>query len=309
MGMKICGAPCSWGIDTVSNPLNPPWQRVIREAHEVGYSAIELGPYGYLPINDIPTVTEELEKNNLGVIVGVIFDDLLTENHYEELLRQVDQICALLSRLPKLPSEPGQRRPAPYLTVMDFGHPERDSVAGHSDLAPRADQEIWTTLTRHFKGLCEKANSYGIRPVIHPHCGGYVEFGDEIDRIAEEIPDEMAGFCLDTGHLAYAGLDAAQWLRKYKDRLDYVHFKDINGAVYKNAMERRLNFLESCHEGAFCPIGQGIIDYQAVRAALLEIDYNGYICIEQERDPKYADQAMQTERASVEYLKGIGFKI
>ena len=81
MGMKICGAPCSWGIDTVSNPLNPPWQRVIREAHEVGYSAIELGPYGYLPINDIPTVTEELEKNNLGVIVGVIFDDLLTENH------------------------------------------------------------------------------------------------------------------------------------------------------------------------------------------------------------------------------------
>ena len=28
---------------------------------------------------------------------------------------------------------------APYLTVMDWGHDERDYAAGHSDRAPRLD--------------------------------------------------------------------------------------------------------------------------------------------------------------------------
>ena len=39
MGIKICGAPCCWGVDDVSNPYIPSWERVLREAHEAGYSA------------------------------------------------------------------------------------------------------------------------------------------------------------------------------------------------------------------------------------------------------------------------------
>ena len=109
--------------------------------------------------------------------------------------------------------------------------------------------------------------------------------------------------------LTYSGANASEILLKYKDRLDYVHFKDINGPVYNSAMERRLKFLDACHEGAFCPIGQGIVDYKAVSDTLEKVNYNGYICIEQERDPKNADQTITTETQSVEYLKGIGFKI
>ena len=192
---------------------------------------------------------------------------------------------------------------------MDFGHTERDSVAGRSDLAPRADQELWEQIVRHIRGLCNIANSYGVRPVIHPHSGGYIEFDDEIERIMNDLPDEMAGLCLDTGHITYSGADASEMLEKYRDRLEYVHFKDINGPVYRRAMEQKLKFLDSCHEGAFCPIGQGIIDYISVRDTLKKINYNGYICIEQERDPRYAGQTMKTEKASIDYLKGIGFKI
>lgn len=309
MGMVISGAPCSWGIDTLGNPLNPSWERVIKEAHEVGYKAIELGPYGYFPINDIKKVSDELNKNKIGISVGVIFDELVTDKRYEELRVQVDQICALLKELPKLPDEPGQRRPTPYLTLMDFGHEERNSVAGHSELAPRADKDLWKKIMDHIIGLSEIANDYGVRPVVHPHSGGYIEFDDEIEMLVNELPDELVGLCLDTGHIQYSGADPAELLEKYKDRLDYVHFKDINGPVYDSAMERKLKFLDACHEGAFCPIGQGIVDYKAISETLRKINYNGYICIEQERDPKFADEAMKTERESVEYLKKIGFRI
>lgn len=59
MGIHICGAPCCWGVDDISNPHLPTWQRVLREAHEAGYSAIELGPNGWIPTDDIESVTEE----------------------------------------------------------------------------------------------------------------------------------------------------------------------------------------------------------------------------------------------------------
>lgn len=308
MGINICGAPCCWGVDDITNPNLPTWQRVLREAHEAGYRAIELGPNGWIPM-DIPLVTEELNKNHLAIVAGTIFDDMLSEENHEKLLRQTEEICELITKLPKLPVEPGQRVPTPYLTVMDWGHDERDYAAGHSDRAPRLDEAGWEKLIRHFKAICEKANSYGVRPVLHPHAGGYIEFGDEIDRLAAEIPNDLAGFVLDTGHLAYSGLDPVEWLRKYKDRLDYVHFKDIDPKVYNEVMNEHIRFFEGCAKGSMCPIGKGMIDYKAVAKVLDEIGYNGYITIEQECDPRNVDNSLANVKASVDFLKGIGYKI
>ena len=195
------------------------------------------------------------------------------------------------------------------MTVMDWGHDERDYAAGHSDRAPRLDDAGWAKLVSHFKGLCEVANKYGVRPVLHPHCGGYIEFADEIDRLAEEIPNDIAGFVLDTGHLAYAGMDPVEWLRKYKDRLDYVHFKDIDQKVYDEVMGEHIRFFEGCAKGSMCPIGKGKLDYKAIADVLAEINYNGYITIEQECDPRNVNNSLANVKASVEYLKGIGYDI
>ncbi len=309
MGIHICGAPCCWGVDDINNPYLPSWKRVLKEAHEAGYSAIELGPNGWIPTDDIAGVSAELNKNQLSIVAGTIFDDVLSNDNYEKLLEQVDGICSLITKLPPLPREEGQRYPTPYLTVMDWGHDERDYTAGHSDRAKRLDEDGWNQLISHFKGLCEKANSYGVRPVLHPHCGGYVEFPDEIDRLAEDIPPELAGFVLDTGHLVYAGMDPVVWLRKYQDRLDYVHFKDIDKKVYDEVMQEHIRFFEGCAKGSMCPIGKGMIDYRAIADVLQEINYNGYITIEQECDPRNVANSLPNVKASVSFLKGIGYQI
>lgn len=81
------------------NPYLPPWQKVLYEAGQAGYKAIELGPYGYLPL-DIDVVSEELAKNNIGIVAGTIFDDLLDEGNYENVLHQVDDICGIITKLP-----------------------------------------------------------------------------------------------------------------------------------------------------------------------------------------------------------------
>ena len=54
-------------------------------------------------------------------------------------------------------------------------------------------------------------------------------------------------------------------------------------------------------------IGKGAIDYPAVRAFLAERNYQGWITIEQERDPRNADTSLRDVTASLHYLQSVGF--
>ena len=258
MSMNICGAPCCWGVDDPQNPYLPPWQRVLREAGQAGYRAIELGPYGYLPI-DTALVSEELNRNGLAIVAGTIFHDLLDPANQESVLNAVDDICKLITdpALPTLPRHEGQKFPTPYMTVMDWGHDERDYAAGHPDTAPRLSPEEWARFMDNVRAVCERANEYGVRPVIHPHAGGYIEFADEIEAVVRDIPYETAGLCLDTGHLYYSHMDPVEYLKKYADQLDYVHFKDVDERVYREVLIEHIRFFEGCGKGAMCPIGTG----------------------------------------------------
>ena len=99
------------------------------------------------------------------------------------------------------------------------------------------------------RAVCERANSYGVRPVVHPHAGGYIEFADEIEALVHDIPYETAGLCLDTGHLYYSHMDPVSYLKKYAGRLDYVHFKDVNQNVYQEVLGEHIRFFEGCGKG------------------------------------------------------------
>ena len=306
--VTIACAPCCWGVDDPSNPHLPVWERVLDEAAAAGFGGLELGPYGYMPL-DAGRVGDGLEARALRIVAGTIFDDLVSPGNQENLLRQTDEICALITALPRPEGHPGQRYPAPYLTVMDWGHDERDYAAGHSDRAPRLDADAWAGMVANIRAVAALARDrHGVRAVIHPHAGGYIEFRDELERIAKDVPPDLAGLCLDTGHLDYAGMDPAETLRIHADRLDYVHFKDVDGARYADVMNRRIRFFEACAEGVMCPIGQGRLDYDGIRGALTEIRYAGYITVEQERDPRHADGALADLAASRDFLHRAGFR-
>jgi inosose dehydratase len=305
--VTITCAPSCWGVDDVSNPHLPYWERVLDEAAEAGFGGLELGPYGYMPL-DVASVGAALEARGLRIVAGTIFDDLVSPQNRENLLRETNEICALITSLPRPESHRGQRFAAPYLTVMDWGHDERDYAAGHPDRAPRLDPEAWAGMIANIHTIAELARDrYSVRAVIHPHAGGYIEFEDELDRVAEDIRQEVAGLCLDTGHMDYSGMDPIATLRRYAARTDYIHFKDIDGAKYTDVMGRRIRFFDACAEGVMCPIGRGRIDYSGLRELLTEIGYGGYITIEQERDPRNADGVLADLAASRDFLRRAGF--
>jgi inosose dehydratase len=294
-------------VDDVSNPHLPNWGRVLDEAAEAGFGGLELGPYGYMPL-DAGRIAAKLEARRLRIVAGTIFDDLVKPGNRQNLLRQTKEICALITSLPPPENHPGQRFAAPYLTVMDWGHDERDYAAGHPDHAPRLDPETWNGMVANIRAIAELARDrYGVRAVIHPHAGGYLEFEDELDRDAEDVPGEVAGLCLDTGHMDYSGMDPIATLRRYGDRTDYVHFKDIDDAKYADVMNRHIRFFDACAEGVMCPIGKGRIDYAGLHKLLTEIGYGGYITIEQERDPRNTGSVLADLAASRQFLRRAGF--
>ena len=307
MTIHISTAPCCWGVDDVKNPFLPPWRLVLTEAAEAGYRGIELGPYGYLPL-DAAVVSSALADHQLHIVAGTIFDDLATPKNRPALLRQTHDICTLLKTLPPIEHEAKQRYAGPYLVIMDWGHDERDYTAGHSDQASRLSDTAWNDMMENIRAICEIAwKEYRIRPVIHPHAGGYIEFADELARLVDDIPDEIAGLCLDTGHLYYAGMDPVASLRTYAHRLDYIHFKDIDQSVFDQVMNERIRFFDACARGVMCPIGRGIIDYPALYRLIHELGYEGHITVEQERDPRNANGSLDDVAASRAFLARTGF--
>lgn len=305
--ITITCAPCCWGVDDVKNPHLPPWERVLDEAKEAGFGGLELGPYGYIPL-EIERVSKALVSRGLRIVAGTIFDNLVDPANRQNLLRQTEEICSLITALPKPKTHVGQRFPAPYLTVMDWGHEARDYAAGHSQQAVRLDETSWGGMIANIRAIATLArDKYGVRAVIHPHAGGHIEFADELERIVADVPPEIAGLCLDTGHLAYAGMDPVATLRRYEGRLDYIHFKDIDPVVFSAVMGERIRFFDACAKGVMCPIGRGNIDYPGVRALLREVGYRGYITIEQERDPRNKAGILDDLAASRSFLASVGF--
>ena len=306
MTMVVTTAPACWGVDDVSNPHLPDWRQVLEEAGKAGYGGLELGPYGYMPL-DVTVVGAELAKNGLHIVAGTIFNDLVDPQNRDALVGQTRDICALVTRLPKPPVYAGQRFEAPYLTVMDWGHDERDFAAGHADRAPRLSDARWAGMMDYIRAIAAAAAEFGVRPVIHPHAGGYIEFQDEIERLVADIPAQVAGLCIDTGHAQFSGMDPLATLDKYWDRIDYIHFKDIDQAVFDRIMGETIRFFDACAVGVMCPIGDGVIDYPAIHAFLAAKGYAGYITVEQERDPRNAAGSLADVKKSRDYLKSVGF--
>ena len=154
--ITITCAPCCWGVDDVKNPHLPPWERVLDEAAAAGFGGLELGPYGYMPL-DADRVGAALDARGLSIVAGTIFDDLVSPANRENLVRQTDEICALITALPKPPRPYGTTLRRAFLTVMDWGHDERDYAAGHSDRAPRLDDGAWAGMVDNIRAIAERA--------------------------------------------------------------------------------------------------------------------------------------------------------
>ena len=108
-----------------------------------------------------------------------------------------------------------------------------------------------------------------MRLQFHHHADSYVETRAADRPAARPRPiREFVSLCLDTGHLAYGGGDAAQLIADHPDRIGYLHIKQMDPAIVARARAEDLAFGQAVAMGASCEPPAGIPDIPSVVAAL-----------------------------------------
>jgi len=134
----------------------------------------------------------------------------------------------------------------------------------------------------------EKVKEYDIKVAIHNHGPGdktYPLPSSAYEKIKDL--DKRIGLCNDIGHTTRSGLDAADSILQFPDRLHDVHFKDVSAADPK---------------GGCVEMGRGVIDVPKVVRALVQIGYAGIASFEYEKD---ADDPLAGLAESVGYARGV----
>lgn len=292
MPVDVSNSPVSWGVHYGEDSRNLPWQAVLRDIADAGYRHVELGVLGYVP-DDGPRVSGFLAECGLTPTSMYIFQPARTDSEAQrDVLHRAERTARLLSSI-------GAR----HLVIIDERNPTRIPTAGRSDLAPRLDDEDWDGLLVNITGVARIAAAHGIRAVLHPHVAGYIEFEDEITRALEGLDPADVGLCLDTGHCAYAGLDAAGAIRRWGARLEHLHLKDVDGPVLASTLRDRVDFDAALLSGIFCPLGKGVVDFPAVAEALADVGYGGLATVEQDHEPGDPDRASKARAGAVESLE------
>ena len=303
---EFSSCPGSWGIEDSKNPDNTPWGIVLDQISKIGFNALELGPYGYLP-SDPERLTEELNKRNLQIVAGTLYDDLVSEETFQRLLKKTHEICRVLSTVPAAAPLGQQKKAPPYFVLIDAVKPEREKLP-RAVKASGLSSDLWGQMVSHIREIAKISyDEYGVRSVIHHHAGGYIDYLDEIDMILQDISEDYVGLCFDTGHAYYAGLDPEQGIKRYRSRIEYVHFKDVDQSVYDVVIHETIGFYEACFKRLMCPIGEGALDYLAIKKALIDIDYDGWITLEQDRHPSDTSNVTDCITRSVKHLQVLGF--
>src|SRR6201993_5001084 len=265
--------PLSWMNDDLPSlgGERPP-SRPRAEGGEIGYGAFELG-------NKFPREPQALKtllaQYDLALVSGW-YSGRLARRSVEEEIASVGPHLDLLAQN--------------GATVMVYGE-VADSIQGAPQplyQRPRFFSEAqWAAYATRVDEFARYTLSRGVRLAYHHHMGAYVETPADVDELMARAGSEV-GLLFDSGHMTFAGGDAAAMLGKYVKRVCHVHCKDVRPEVIKLARNRNWSFLESVINGAFTVPGDGAVDFNALLAILNRHGYRGWLVVEAEQDPVVA---------------------
>jgi inosose dehydratase len=296
MTIRIGNAPCSWGIEFASDPAYPTWQSVLSQCAGAGYKGIELGPIGYMP-EDPAVLTPELVSQDMSIIGGVVFRPFHDADKWDEVLDASKRTCEALVA-----------HGAKHLVLIDSISPRRAPTAGRADEAEQMDDAEWAAFRDRIAAIAKMGTEeYGLTVGIHAHAGGFMDFEPELERLLSEVDESILKICFDTGHHSYAGFDPVAFMKRHINRISYMHFKDIDPVVKADVVKNRTDFYKACGQGIFCNLGQGDVDFPAVRQVLLDNNFEGWCTVEQDCDPSVPGTPLDDAEENRKYLESIGF--
>jgi inosose dehydratase len=294
--LRLGSCPDSWGVWFADDPRQTPWQRFLDELAGVGYEWLELGPYGYLP-TDPARLADELGRRGLKVAGGTM--------HGESGLHRAEDWAAIVDKTRKVAALAAAVGGQHLVFVPVPGYRD-DNTGGYLEPA-ELDPEAWARMTRATNQLGRiVAEESGVHLQFHPHADSHVETRQQTERFLADTDPRYVNLCLDTGHLAYRRADSVDLIRRYPDRIGYVHIKQMDPAVVDKAEAEDLAFGQAVAMGASCEPPKGLPDIGSVAAALHDLDTELFVVVEQDMYPCDFDVPQPIAARTRNYLLGVG---
>jgi inosose dehydratase len=287
--ITIGTAPDSWGVWFPSDPEQVPPEVFLREVAEAGYEWIELGPYGYLP-SDAAKLSEQLDEYGLGVLAGTVFEHLHRPDSWDDVWTQVTNVAALT-----------QAVGGKHIVVIPevWRHHKTGEPVENRELT----EEQWKQKTSGLDELGRRIlEEYGLYVQFHSHADSHVGYQPDIERLLDSTNPEWVNLCFDTGHIAYYGGDCLELIRKYPDRIGYLHLKQINPQVVAQVLDKDLSFPEAVRMGAMIEPPLGVPDMPALLDAVTALDRDIEGIIEHDLYPCPPDLPLPIAQRTKTYL-------
>ncbi len=289
-------APDSWGVWFPADEHQVSYGRFLDELVAAGYEWFELGPYGYLP-TDPRRLAEEVGSRGLKVSGGTVFGALHRPGSWPGTLASIRKVAELTAAAG-----------AHHLVLIPPLY--RAEKTGAFTEPPQLTGPQWASLAARANELGKiLLNDYDIRLCLHPHADSHIMTQPEIERFLDGTDSGWVWLCLDTGHVAYGGGDAIDLIRRFAERIGYVHIKQMDPAVLGQVRAEGLSFGEAVRRRVCVEPPAGVPDPAAVVAELAGLDAPLFVIVEQDLYPCDPGVPLPIAIRTRQYLNGCGLGV
>lgn len=130
--------------------------------------------------------------------------------------------------------------------------------------------------------VLETAEKLKVRVGIESEPGLFIEYATELRELIDRLGSKMLGANLDIGHSIVGGEDIPAILKLLDGRIWNCHIEDLPGRKHYHLIP-----------------GTGTLDWQALKSALLAIEYDRFLTVELYT---YPDRPVEAAEESIAYL-------
>jgi inosose dehydratase len=174
-----------------------------------------------------------------------------------------------------------------YLQLTDT-RPKRELVAADYQRLGKLMTEIG-----------KRSADLGVPVAYHNHMNNIGERPEEVDRVLDATDPRYVKLLLDIAHYQQGGGDPVRAVRRYADRILFLHIKDVQSPLPGHTGDPMRSY-------RFVEIGRGKVDVKGAFAALAEVKFKGWAIVELDAVPDKARTPRESAIIAKQYLQQLG---
>jgi inosose dehydratase len=246
--------------------------KAIEDIAALGFPGIQLRSNAIKEFDGKPEVVRALLDAHKLKLVALSSGDLSIDNPMDtELAMHIDHA--------KFLRDAG----GPYLQVIGARPKNRTIVP-----------DDYKKMGRLLSELGKRTMDLGVQVGFHNHMNSLGERPEETDWIFDSADPRYVKLELDVAHYVQGGGDPVKALEKYRDRLLFMHIKDVKSVPVTDASQKNYLFVE---------LGRGRVDFPAIFDTLKKINYRGWAVIELDAVPDKSMTPKECAAISKKYVE------